>query len=333
MLFLSTPSARRATGCSTTTTPSQTYFYPRPPRGGRLETVKTTITGCYFYPRPPRGGRPLHPAMMVCSLISIHALREEGDATGRHHGTAATDFYPRPPRGGRLNFKITVHFRRRFLSTPSARRATPKLLPVSRNDPISIHALREEGDRIPRRESNQRADFYPRPPRGGRRAAPVPCYSHGRFLSTPSARRATRHKPALPCPRGNFYPRPPRGGRRCRLSGHRGDHTISIHALREEGDVGRVKDDIKPNQISIHALREEGDSSPEGERGIPLDFYPRPPRGGRRSAVEAVKGGLQFLSTPSARRATTAPLWVLSPPAYFYPRPPRGGRRKQQSDR
>ena len=192
MLFLSTPSARRATGCSTTTTPSQTYFYPRPPRGGRLETVKTTITGCYFYPRPPRGGRPLHPAMMVCSLISIHALREEGDATGRHHGTAATDFYPRPPRGGR----------------------------------------------------------------------------------------------------------------RCRLSGHRGDHTISIHALREEGDVGRVKDDIKPNQISIHALREEGDSSPEGERGIPLDFYPRPPRGGRRSAVEAVKGGLQFLSTPSARRAT-----------------------------
>ena len=221
MLFLSTPSARRATGCSTTTTPSQTYFYPRPPRGGRLETVKTTITGCYFYPRPPRGGRPLHPAMMVCSLISIHALREEGDATGRHHGTAATDFYPRPPRGGR--------------------RINP-----SQHEAVSV---------------------------------------------------------------------------------------ISIHALREEGDVGRVKDDIKPNQISIHALREEGDSSPEGERGIPLDFYPRPPRGGRRSAVEAVKGGLQFLSTPSARRATTAPLWVLSPPAYFYPRPPRGGRRKQQSDR
>ena len=218
MLFLSTPSARRATGCSTTTTPSQTYFYPRPPRGGRLETVKTTITGCYFYPRPPRGGRPLHPAMMVCSLISIHALREEGDATGRHHGTAATDFYPRPPRGGRLNFKITVHFRRRFLSTPSARRATPKLLPVSRNDPISIHALREEGDRIPRRESNQRADFYPRPPRGGRRAAPVPCYSHGRFLSTPSARRATAR-------------------RRVR----EGFRWISIHALREEGDAARSR--------------------------------------------------------------------------------------------
>ena len=125
-LFLSTPSARRATGCSTTTTPSQTYFYPRPPRGGRLETVKTTITGCYFYPRPPRGGRPLHPAMMVCSLISIHALREEGDATGRHHGTAATDFYPRPPRGGRR-------------INPSQHEAVSV---------ISIHALREEGDPV-----------------------------------------------------------------------------------------------------------------------------------------------------------------------------------------
>ena len=124
--FLSTPSARRATGCSTTTTPSQTYFYPRPPRGGRLETVKTTITGCYFYPRPPRGGRPLHPAMMVCSLISIHALREEGDATGRHHGTAATDFYPRPPRGGRR-------------INPSQHEAVSV---------ISIHALREEGDPV-----------------------------------------------------------------------------------------------------------------------------------------------------------------------------------------
>ena len=201
------------------------------------------------------------------------------------------------------------------------------MLPVSRNDPISIHALREEGDRIPRRESNQRADFYPRPPRGGRRAAPVPCYSHGRFLSTPSARRATRHKPALPCPRGNFYPRPPRGGRRCRLSGHRGDHTISIHALREEGDVGRVKDDIKPNQISIHALREEGDAGRALHSLRLRDFYPRPPRGGRPAAHPQRHGDHRisihalreegddvvweweqrtgiFLSTPSARRAT-----------------------------
>ena len=36
----------------------------------------------------------------------------------------------------------------------------------------------------------------------------------------------------------------------------------------------------------------------------------------------------QFLSTPSARRATLMALPSLSRMAYFYPRPPRGGRHK-----
>ena len=35
----------------------------------------------YFYPRPPRGGRPLLPVQRENRhTISIHALREEGDA-------------------------------------------------------------------------------------------------------------------------------------------------------------------------------------------------------------------------------------------------------------
>ena len=34
-----------------------------------------------------------------------------------------------------------------------------------------------------------------------------------------------------------------------------------------------------------------------------------------------------FLSTPSARRATSKQYQQLSDGAYFYPRPPRGGRR------
>ena len=104
----------------------------------------------------------------------------------------------------------------------------------------------------------------------------------GKFLSTPSARRATHRL------------------RRCswqwRISIHalreEGDHfhkvrdgliVISIHALREEGDLGRQQlyPDLLP--ISIHALREEGDTKPQ----------PQPTAGG------------QFLSTPSARRATT----------------------------
>ena len=78
-----------------------------------------------------------------------------------------------------------------FLSTPSARRATKILDAVCRVDGISIHALREEGDMVklrtglegmvflstpsarratPRicRQPECLADFYPRPPRGGR---------------------------------------------------------------------------------------------------------------------------------------------------------------------
>ena len=78
---------------------------------------------------------------------------------------------------------------------------------------------------------------------------------------------------------------------------------ISIHALREEGDLSRTRY-FAAHSISIHALREEGDAS---WSGLPIslsNFYPRPPRGGR----------------PPRRR--------LLPPLCrnFYPRPPRGGR-------
>ena len=55
-----------------------------------------------------------------------------------------------------------------FLSTPSARRATGHLIYRGTSHSISIHALREEGDYHHRIISNLRADFYPRPPRGGR---------------------------------------------------------------------------------------------------------------------------------------------------------------------
>ena len=60
------------------------------------------------------------------------------------------------------------------------------------------------------------------------------------------------------------------------------------------------------NTISIHALREEGD--PDGRRPErPRQyFYPRPPRGGRQKPLGDDIIGVSFLSTPSARRATDA---------------------------
>ena len=57
------------------------YFYPRPPRGGRLDRENDLLQGMIdFYPRPPRGGR-LNAVQLILESrsISIHALREEGD--------------------------------------------------------------------------------------------------------------------------------------------------------------------------------------------------------------------------------------------------------------
>ena len=152
-------------------------------------------------------------------MISIHALREEGDKTS----AAARKLHER------------------FLSTPSARRATYKNVRCNRYLGISIHALREEGDQM-----------LPQKPT-------LKCIMS--FLSTPSARRATistrcvafcktisihalREEGdltfiAISATLKNFYPRPPRGGRPGVSICWSTAFNISIHALREEGDPSR----------------------------------------------------------------------------------------------
>ena len=110
---------------------------------------------------------------------------------------------------------------------------------------------------------------------------PASWHSCDRFLSTPSARRATRRPRQTARLSMNFYPRPPRGGRRVVRSLYAAQITISIHALREEGDSRAARLRAR-NPISIHALREEGDGIP---RAVSMHMA-------------------QFLSTPSARRAT-----------------------------
>ena len=250
----------------------------------------------------------------------------------------------------------------KFLSTPSARRATSTCLLHFHFGWISIHALREEGDPAAGLSSSTVFYFYPRPPRGGRPLSQIIGREPGIFLSTPH-----------PCQlrNGYFYPRPPRGGRpypadvvregqrflstpSARRATIRIDadaalavvflstpsarratsqqqaaqlhNRISIHALREEGDCV-VADDLTPNQVFL--------STPSARRATALVtvFVPSLP---------------SFLSTPSARRATDLgvvlhagpdisihalreegdrfPVRPQSRPAYFYPRPPRGGR-------
>ena len=176
---------------------SSPYFYPRPPRGGRRRAASSMIWSLSFLSTPSArratrtirqsssasiflstpSARRATPGKTVkirpgtkflstpsarratygrikdaeAEFISIHALREEGDVR-------------------RLSMAFSAWA---FLSTPSARRAT-------RNDGdrshcgrrISIHALREEGDLLDVFRPEQQADFYPRPPRGGRLPTP-----------------------------------------------------------------------------------------------------------------------------------------------------------------
>ena len=125
---------------------------------------------------------------------------------------------------------------------------------------------------------------------------------------------------------GDFYPRPPRGGRPAGRTYGQQVLFISIHALREEGDLRKTVDRPEPSgflstpsarratltretrrvpwEISIHALREEGDRCCQKYCPGCRYFYPRPPRGGRLLRGELEPIGFLFLSTPSARRAT-----------------------------
>ena len=61
-----------------------------------------------------------------------------------------------------------------------------------------------------------------------------------------------------------------------------GNSRISIHALRVEGDCKLAAFLNKMLEISIHALRVEGDNGQFLCVDVRLNFYPRPPGGGRQ---------------------------------------------------
>ena len=213
-------------------------------------------------------------------------------------------FYPRPPRGGRRGQGRINGIVKAFLSTPSARRATIQAVNMGLSAMISIHALREEGDRFGAVLLNQQFDFYPRPPRGGRRSCLRTLWQSWK----------------------NFYPRPPRGGRLRNSWKRYSCSIISIHALREEGDILLFIKTFPDDNFYPRPPR-GGRRVMAFSRGAMQYFYPRPPRGGRQFSFDFISTLSVFLSTPSARRATIAHWQILSGKYDFYPRPPRGGRR------
>ena len=169
-------------------------------------------------------------------------------------------FYPRPPCGGRLHgADICLGNTQNFYPRPPC-----------------------GGRQRTARSPAQTADFYPRPPCGGRLG--FDC-AQGRvlyvFLSTPSVWRATLGGPALHPAYLYFYPRPPCGGRPLASSVPANLSSISIHALRVEGDAGQPKKQNAANGFL---------STPSVWRAT-LDWL--------KQSTENV-----FLSTPSVWRAT-----------------------------
>ena len=329
-LFLSTPSARRATRCPLCERLRDLRFLSTP--SARRATLFRVLGGKpyqNFYPRPPRGGRPRR----ICNTAGARSFLSTPSAR------RATATPPIPEN----SFE--------FLSTPSARRATSNGLHSKIHHKISIHALREEGDHRHKQAAEDLHHFYPRPPRGGRLHA-VFCPRLLVAISIHALReegdsRRTSSRSAF----DYFYPRPPRGGRPAALSPSGRPQRYFYPRPPRGGRRRRRQRFPDPVAISIHALREEGDHY---ARYVGTDgtlFLSTPSARRATAAVSSTTRAAAFLSTPSARRATLrqafqvqryyisihalreegdsyALLLCLRVP-YFYPRPPRGGRRFQ----
>ena len=170
---------------------------------------------------------------------------------------------------------------------------------------ISIHALRVEGDLFIRIDAGIISRFLSTPS-GWRATKQIADELAAAEISIHALRVEGDQLPSNHRYTGRyFYPRPPGGGRRniddfrrkfykflSTPSGWRA--TCTLRMIR-----------TRPRRISIHALRVEGDIATHLKVYAVLNFYPRPPGGGR-----------------PPKRAK------LSAIAYdFYPRPPGGGRR------
>ena len=207
-------------------------------------------------------------------------------------------------------------------------------MPDSRWKLVSICTLCGEGDgRRGKAERHQFQHFYPRPPRGGRHWIKEGRQNIDNFYPRPpQGGRRDVHR-LVKSLLDNFYPRPPRGGRQRNACGNPCRRTISIHALREEGD-GR---DLCLEHSIIRFL-----STPSARRATSCGayhqsahhyFYPRPPRGGRRPKGARRQSYARISIHALREEGDQAVRLHRQGSGYFYPRPPRGGRQKWEPEK
>ena len=284
-------------------------------------------------------------------IVSIHAPRAGGDAGDWGDRFGQWKFLSTPPARGATNEHPFGDFPNVSIHAPRA--GGDLLLPcvVLRVDVVSIHAPRAGGDveafatlqaanvflsTPPARGATMCAAelaatcgcrFYPRPPRGGRRAERA------------RARAAT--PVSIHAPRAG-------GDVRALLRLLRAARDVSIHAPRAGGDLLRLRRP-RPVEMFLSTPPARGATPCWAHPDRPAVFLSTPPaRGATRNSRTLPSRNPAFLSTPPARGATrcrarcspTGSVSIHAPRAggdgrafgthldtrRFYPRPPRGGR-------
>ena len=164
-------------------------FYPRPPGGGRpcgrryvdnrngqISIHALRVEGDYKAIRAVRhrlisihalrveGDATGTYSYTLAPTISIHALRVEGDDTSKALKKTGRHFYPRPPGGGRQReYRLHKPDRTYFYPRPPGGGRRHVGAGRRRHKPISIHALRVEGDQSVFISSSIRAVFLSTP--------------------------------------------------------------------------------------------------------------------------------------------------------------------------
>ena len=238
-VFLSTPSARRATR--------------RPASAGRPAEISihalreegdfagvAPFGDCFLFLSTPSARRATSDRLSAHGFLLFLSTPSARRATvqRRVDSSAGGNFYPRPPRGGRPGPRRSRPGKSSnfYPRPPRGGRLRDAVRGLS-GQMISIHALREEGDRAVCDKLTQLADISIHALREeGDGMGTVGLATPLPFLSTPSARRATGTPAPTVALWSNFYPRPPRGGRHVAVKNTAQVVDISIHALREEGD-------------------------------------------------------------------------------------------------
>ncbi len=237
--FLSTPPSRVATRAGAGRLQRRLRFYPRHPRGWRLDLVADNGDRAY---------------------VSIHATLAGGDRSRRQGCRASCRFYPRHPRGWRHFMKLHEFQKESFLSTPPSRVATttsPCAVPRSctfLSTPPSRVATTGGSASV-----HQWQSFLSTPPS---RVATCLClflYLYiSTFLSTPPSRVATwlqelRMRAAWVSIHATL------AGGDCDCNRDTGSSRVSIHATLAGGDLQRHSPARRSNGVSIHATLAGGD--------------------------------------------------------------------------